>query len=98
VVRSCCDTLIEMTPNREHNFCCGAGGGVINCGPNFKKERVLGNRVKAQQLFDAKAKGAEIVITPCHNCHGGLEDLIHHYGIDMEIKFLSDILYETMEI
>ncbi|BCS96106.1 ferredoxin [Desulfoluna limicola] len=98
VVRSCCDTFIEMTPNREHNFCCGAGGGVINCGPNFKKERVLGNRVKAQQLFDAKAKGAEIVITPCHNCHGGLEDLIHHYGIDMEIKFLSDILYETMEI
>ncbi|WP_300674029.1 electron transfer complex ferredoxin TmcB [Desulfoluna sp.] len=98
VVGICCDTFIEMEPNREHNYCCGAGGGVINCGPPFKNERVLGNRVKAEQLLAAKAKGAEIVVTPCHNCHGGLEDIIHHYGIDMEIKFLSDIIYETMEI
>ncbi|VVS91770.1 electron transfer complex ferredoxin TmcB [Desulfoluna spongiiphila] len=98
VTRMCCTTLIEMEPNREHNFCCGAGGGVINCGPNFKNERVLGNRVKAEQLMAAKAKGADTVITPCHNCHGGLEDIIHHFGIDMKIKFLSDIIYETMEI
>ncbi|MCG8471860.1 MAG: (Fe-S)-binding protein [Desulfobacterales bacterium] len=98
VVNQCCDTLIEMTPNRQHNYCCGAGGGVINCGPPYKNIRVESNSAKAKQLFDAKAKGAEVVITPCHNCHGGLEDIIHHYGIEMEIKFLSDIIYETMEI
>ena len=97
VVGLTCDTFIEMEPNREHNYCCSAGGGVINCGPPFKMKRVDGNRVKAEQLFAAKARGAKTIIAPCHNCHGGLEDIIHHYGLGMELKFLGDILYETME-
>jgi heterodisulfide reductase subunit B len=58
---------------------------------------VESNRVKADQLIAAREKGAEIVIAPCHNCHGGLEDIIHHYKIDIEIKFLIDILFECME-
>jgi len=97
VVGLTCDTFVEMEPNREHNYCCAAGGGVINCGPPFKMKRVDGNRVKAEQLFAAKARGAKTIIAPCHNCHGGLEDIIHHYGLGMELKFLGDILYETME-
>jgi Fe-S oxidoreductase len=97
VVRASCETFIEMTPNREHNYCCAAGGGVINCGPPHKPTRVAGNRVKAEQLFRAKADGAQVVIAPCHNCHGGLEDIIHSYGLNLELKFLGDILYECME-
>ncbi|MCW7753631.1 (Fe-S)-binding protein [Desulfobotulus sp. H1] len=92
-----CDTVVEMTPNREHNICCNAGGGIINCGPPFKDKRVESNSVKARQLFDAKALGAEVIIAPCHNCHGGLEDIIHHYGVEMDLKFFGDIIYEVME-
>ena len=98
VVNSICKNFIEMTPNREHNFCCGAGGGVINCGPPFKDQRMDNSKAKAEQLFAAKAKGAEIVIAPCHNCHGGLEDIIHHYGVEMELKFLGDIISELLEL
>ena len=97
VINETCKQFIEMHPNREHNYCCSAGGGVINCGPPFRNKRVTGNRVKADQLSAAKAKGAEIVIAPCHNCHGGLEDIIKHYELDMELKFLGDILYECLE-
>lgn len=97
VVRMTCETFIEMEPNREHNYCCSAGGGVINCGPPFKMKRVDGNRIKAEQLFAVKARGAKTIIAPCHNCHGGLEDIIHHHGLGMELKFLGDILYEAME-
>jgi len=97
VTNATCEKLIEMHPNREHNYCCSAGGGVINCGPPYKMTRVDGNRIKAEQLFAAKARGAETIIAPCHNCHGGLEDIVHHYGLDMDIKFLGDIIYETME-
>jgi len=97
VVRATCETFIEMTPNREHNFCCCAGGGVINCGPPYKKKRVESNRVKAEQLARAKAEGAEVVIAPCHNCHGGLEDIIHHYDLGLELKFLSDIIFDCIE-
>jgi Fe-S oxidoreductase len=97
VVGKTCDTLIEMTPNREHNYCCCAGGGVINCGPPYRDKRVDSNRVKADQLRRVKEKGVEVVVAPCHNCHGGLEDIIHGYHLDLELKFLGDIIYETME-
>jgi Fe-S oxidoreductase len=97
VVHAICENVEEMHPNREHNFCCSAGGGVINCGPPWKMKRVNGNKVKAQQLFDAKSRGAETCVAPCHNCHGGLEDIIHHNEIGMDLKFLGDIIYEVME-
>ncbi len=94
VAKAFCPNFVEMHPNREHNYCCAAGGGVINCGPPHKMTRVLGNRIKAEQL---KATGAKIVIAPCHNCHGGLEDIIHHFKLDMKLMFLGDIIYEHME-
>jgi len=97
VVKAMCSEFIEMEPNREHNICCCAGGGVINCGPPYKMTRVNGNRVKAEQLFAAKTRGAKVLIAPCHNCHSGLEDINHYYGVGQEIKFLGDILYEVME-
>ncbi|MCP4022358.1 MAG: (Fe-S)-binding protein, partial [Desulfobacteraceae bacterium] len=65
VTNMMCENFIEMTPNREHNYCCGAGGGVVNCGPPYKTERMENNREKARQL---EATGAKILIAPCHNC------------------------------
>ncbi len=94
VVRAFCPNFIEMTPNKEHNYCCAAGGGVINCGPPFKNARVESNRVKAEQL---QATGVKVCIAPCHNCHGGLEDIIHKYKLDMQLKFLGEIIYDCME-
>ena len=97
VVGELCDNVVEMDPKYEHNYCCAAGGGVINCGPPYKKTRIDGNRIKAEQLFSVKTKGAKILIAPCHNCHSGLHDIVHYYGVGMEIKFFGDILYEVME-
>jgi Fe-S oxidoreductase len=97
VVNELCEELVEMVPNREHNYCCVAGGGVINCGPPHKTARMDGGRVKAEQLFDAKSRGAQILVAPCHNCHSGLHDIINHYEIGLDIKFISDIIYEVMQ-
>jgi Fe-S oxidoreductase len=94
VVNAICDSLVEMHPNREHNYCCCAGGGVINCGPPYKMTRMNGNKVKADQLAET---GVGVLIAPCHNCHSGLEDINHHYELGMDIKFIGDILYEVME-
>lgn len=94
VVKAFCKDVIEMEPHADHNYCCCAGGGVINCGPPWKTKRVLGNRVKAEQLA---ATDVKTVISPCHNCHGGIEDIIHHYHLGMKLKFLGDIIYECME-
>uniref|UniRef100_UPI00266C7C1C (Fe-S)-binding protein n=1 Tax=Bilophila wadsworthia TaxID=35833 RepID=UPI00266C7C1C len=94
VVHFLCANVVEMTPNREHNFCCSAGGGIINCGPPFKSVRMEGNRVKADQLRNT---GVHTVVAPCHNCHGGLEDIIKHYKLGMHTKFIGDLIYELME-
>jgi Fe-S oxidoreductase len=94
VMRAFCNDVVEMHPNREHNYCCCAGGGVINCGPPYKTTRMEASKVKADQI---SATGVPIVVAPCHNCHSGLEDVLHHYEIDAEIKFMSEIIYECME-
>ena len=97
VVNTICEELVEMHPNREHNYCCCAGGGVINCGPPYKMKRMEGNRVKAEQLFAAKARDAKILSAPCHNSHSGLEDINHHCSLGLEVQFISDILNEVVE-
>ena len=97
VVNQICENFIEMHPNREHNYCCCAGGGVINCGPPYKQKRMESNRIKAEQLSDVKKKGAGVLIAPCHNCHSGLEDINHYYHLGMDIKFIGDILYQVIE-
>jgi Fe-S oxidoreductase len=43
VIKATCKNFIEMCPNREHNYCCNAGGGVINCSPPWKTKRVAGS-------------------------------------------------------
>jgi Fe-S oxidoreductase len=95
VAAATCADLRDVYPRYEHNYCCGAGGGVINCGPPWKPSRMEASKVKAEQL---KATGAKIVITPCHNCHSGIEDIIDFYKLGMKVKFLSEILVQTMEI
>ena len=94
IIKALCKEFVEMVPNREHNYCCAAGGGVINCGPPYKNVRMEGNKVKADQM---KATGTKIVIAPCHNCHSGLEDISHHYELGMTLKFFSEIIYDCME-
>ncbi|MFH0813477.1 MAG: (Fe-S)-binding protein [Pseudomonadota bacterium] len=95
IMRATCEDFRDVSPRLEHNYCCGAGGGVINCGPRWKPTRMEGNRVKAEQL---KATGAKVVVTPCHNCHSGIEDIINYYKLGMHVKFFSEILVEVMEI
>ena len=68
---------------------------MINCGPPWKPTRVIGNRAKAEQLEATRAKE---VVTPCHNCHSGIEDIVGYYKLGMHVKFFSEILVEVMEI
>ncbi len=95
IIRMVCADFREPEPGFEHNYCCGAGGGTINCGPPWKTSRVKGNEVKARQLEET---GAHIVITPCHNCHSGIEDIVSSYKLGMHVKFFIEILVEAMEI
>ena len=95
IMNALCADFRDVDPRFEHNYCCAAGGGVINCGPPWKPSRMKSIRVKAEQFAATEAK---IICTPCHNCHSGIEDIIGHYQLGMHVSFISELLVKTMEM
>ncbi|MEW6066794.1 MAG: heterodisulfide reductase-related iron-sulfur binding cluster [Nitrospirota bacterium] len=93
-VNATCEDFREMYPNKEHNFCCNAGGGLASLS-NWAAHKARGNRVKAEQI---KATGAKIVIAPCHNCSTGIKDVIKFWNLGVKTMFFDEILVNTMEI
>jgi len=95
IINELCENFTDVSPRFEHNYCCGAGGGTINCGPPWKNTRMRSTKVKAEQF---EATGADVIITPCHNCHSGIEDIVKFYDLGMHVKFISEILIDVMEM
>jgi Fe-S oxidoreductase len=95
IINELCEDFRDVDPRFEHNYCCAAGGGVINCGPQWKPSRMKSIRIKAEQF---ERTGAHLIITPCHNCHSGIEDIIGTYKLHMHVSFISELLVKCMEM
>ena len=74
VLENVCEDFIEMWPNREYNYCCSGGGGALISG--FAKARHYYGEVKVHQI---DRTGADLVCTPCVNCHDAIDDLAKEY-------------------
>jgi Fe-S oxidoreductase len=92
VLRCVVADFVEMTPNREQNYCCGGGGGLLSL-EDWGELRVRSGRLKAEQV---RATGAKIVATPCHNCADQLIELSRVYRLDVEIKSVAELLYDAL--
>lgn len=79
---------VEMTPNREQNFCCGGGGGQLAMG-RYARRRLAAGRIKADQI---RATGARVVAAPCHNCVDQLNDLNKEYKLDVQVKTVCELV------
>lgn len=86
--------FIEMAPNKEHNFCCGGGGGFNGIGI-FRPQRNKALITKRDQLINS---GAELVIAPCHNCWDAIRDLEEEYKIGIKWSFLKPLMISMVEI
>ncbi len=85
------DDFVETTPNRQANWCCGGGGGLVVAGePEFRMET---SRVKAEQL---KATRADIVATACEMCYAQLTELVDEYELEMEVEFVSSLVARAL--
>ena len=82
----------EMYPNRTENFCCTGGGGAMSMS-EYTPRRLESGAVKAKQIADT---GAKIVVTSCHNCVDGLNDVIKHYGLDCRVEQLVDLVANAL--
>ncbi|MBE0461440.1 MAG: (Fe-S)-binding protein [Candidatus Aminicenantes bacterium] len=94
IVRNSVSNFIEMTPNREKNYCCGGGGGQLAM-TRFAERRLKAGKIKADQI---KNTGAEVVVTPCHNCIDQLMELNKHYKLGVEIKTVCEIVADALII
>jgi Fe-S oxidoreductase len=81
------ENFIDTVPSRMNNFCCGGGGGALQAG--FPDQRRAYGKIKFNQIM---ATGADYVIAPCHNCHGQIEDIGHHYGGRYHVVHLWTII------
>jgi len=82
----------EMTPCREHNFCCGGGGGLNGIG-RYREQRNIGLKVKRDQIL---ATGAKLVVSPCHNCWDAIRDMEEIFHIGIKWSFLKPILLKMV--
>jgi Fe-S oxidoreductase len=84
----------EMKPNREHNFCCGGGGGLNGIG-RYREQRNIGFKVKCEQIL---ATGAKLVVSPCHNCWDAIRDMEEIYHVGIKWTFLKPLLIDMVEV
>jgi len=85
---------VEMAPNKEHNYCCGGGGGFNGIGL-YRAQRNQALQKKRDQILET---GAKLVIAPCHNCWDAIRDLEEEYEIGIEWSFLKPLVIQMLDI
>ena len=86
------ESRVEMTPNREYNYCCNGGTGPLRLPENNEVRRRV-SRFKAEQI---KQTGAERVVTPCSVCMLSLEDIAKEYRLSPGGRRMSFLLFEIV--
>jgi Fe-S oxidoreductase len=94
VLRQVCADFREMVPNRTDNYCCTGGGGALSMA-EYRPFRLEVARLKADQL---RATGAKLVCTMCHNCVDGLADVIKHYGLEMRVVQVLELVDRALAL
>lgn len=86
VIAQLAEDFVETTPNRDQNWCCGGGGGLVAMADlDF---RMKSSKVKADQI---KRTGAGMVCTICENCHTQLTDINEYYELGMKVESLTNL-------
>ncbi|WP_409070299.1 4Fe-4S dicluster domain-containing protein [Desulfobulbus sp.] len=92
LTKACCKRYVDLVPDREENYCCGAGGGAW--ADPFGAERVFHGRIKARQI---SASGAKLVVTSCLNCRDQiLYSLNREFNLHVEVQFLWQLVANAL--
>jgi hypothetical protein len=84
----------ELTPNREEAYCCGGGSGLVAL-PEAYEVRLASGKPKAEQV---RRSGAKVVVAACENCRLQIGDLSGHYGLDVGVVALADLVVKAMRL
>lgn len=94
IVRAVASDFRDMTPNREKQWCCGGGGGIVAIS-EMDEMRLRSGLRKVEQI---RATGARIVASPCENCRLQMEGLNEHNDLGVRIAAVLDLVVECMDL
>jgi Fe-S oxidoreductase len=92
VIRAVVGDFREMTPNRLHSYCCGAGSGLVAT-PEWTDIRLEAGKLKAEQI---RQTGAKIVVTSCDNCRHQCSELSEHYNLNTSVTSISELTAQAL--
>lgn len=82
--------LVEMERIKEYAWCCGAGGGVIDAYPDFAHWTAL------KRIEEAKAAGAEAIVTACPWCARNFKDAIEEIGDRIKVYDVIELVQQAI--
>jgi Fe-S oxidoreductase/nitrate reductase gamma subunit len=88
-------TLVELGHHGPDSLCCGAGGGRMWQGKELDGQA----RMSEIRMKEARATGAEVLITACPLCLIMLEDALKTLGYEKELKVmdLNELVLSSLE-
>ncbi|KAF0111965.1 MAG: hypothetical protein FD147_479 [Chloroflexi bacterium] len=86
--------LIEMPRNREHGFCCGAGGGRIYLDEGTMPERPSENRIREGVTL----KDVSTFVVACPKDISMFQDAVKTTSLEdkLNVKDLIELVYEAL--
>jgi len=92
IMSQCLENWVDLYPTGRSQICCGGGGGALTSG--YNEERIFYGRKKMEQI---KATGADMLVVPCHSCHGQLNNIKADYDMQhLEVKYLWELVADCM--
>lgn len=88
ILNACVEDFREMTPNRERNYCCGGGGGLVAIA-EWEDMRLAAGKPKAEQIL---ATGAQAVVASCDNCRHQLGEVAEHYDLGVRVMGMAELV------
>jgi len=76
--------LVEMERNRQESICCG-----VSCWANCSS---YSKQIQVDRLKEAKATGADTLITACPKCNIHFACALSSVDVDMEVKDLTEVI------
>ena len=92
ILKAISTDFVEMYPNREKQWCCGGGGGIVAL-EEFDEMRVKSGGEKTSQLRET---GAKILACPCENCRLQIDELNRVHDLGLRIVPVMELVVESM--
>ena len=92
IVKAIASDFVDMTPNREKQWCCGGGGGIVAM-DEFDKVRIKSGDPKVAQI---RATGATVLACPCENCRLQINELNLVHDLGLRIVPVMELVVEAM--